>query len=97
MEYGYLYCAQCGMEIQIVPDFEPEIENSITETLSTVAEEIEEGREPSTTTQEPEKKRNRRIRYSFFSEEQGKGNWLMLCLITFIVVTLTAAFVSVYM
>ena len=37
MEYGYLYCAQCGMEIQIVPDFEPEIENSITETLSTLA------------------------------------------------------------
>lgn len=38
---GHLYCDTCGMEIQIVPDFEPEIENSITETLSTVAEEIE--------------------------------------------------------
>lgn len=38
---GYLYCEKCGMEIQIVPVFEPEIENSITETLSTVAEEIE--------------------------------------------------------
>lgn len=39
---GYLYCETCGMEIRIVPDFEPEIENSIIETLSTVAEEIEE-------------------------------------------------------
>lgn len=38
---GHLYCDSCGMEIQMVPDFEPEIENSITETLSTVAEEIE--------------------------------------------------------
>ena len=38
---GHLYCDSCGMELQIVPDFEPEIENSITETLSTVAEEIE--------------------------------------------------------
>ena len=38
---GYLYCEKCGREIQIVPVFEPEIENSITETLSTVAEEIE--------------------------------------------------------
>lgn len=37
----HLYCEKCGMEIQIVPDFEPEIENSITETLSTVAEEID--------------------------------------------------------
>ncbi|MDR2889037.1 MAG: chitobiase/beta-hexosaminidase C-terminal domain-containing protein [Lachnospiraceae bacterium] len=36
-----LYCEHCGKEIQIVPDFEPEIENSIIETLSTVAEEIE--------------------------------------------------------
>ena len=38
---GYLYCEKCGMEIQMVPDFEPEIENSITQTLSKVAEEIE--------------------------------------------------------
>lgn len=36
-----LYCESCGEEIQIVPDFEPEIENSIIESLSTVAEEIE--------------------------------------------------------
>lgn len=39
---GHLYCETCGTEIQIVPDFEPEIENSIIETLSTVGEEIEE-------------------------------------------------------
>lgn len=38
---GQLYCEKCGKEIQIVPDFEPEIENSIIETLSTVAEAIE--------------------------------------------------------
>ena len=40
MAEGHLYCEKCGAEIQMVPDFEPEIENSITETLSTVAEEI---------------------------------------------------------
>lgn len=32
-----MICEACGNEIQIVPDFEPEIENSITETLSTLA------------------------------------------------------------
>lgn len=36
MKDGNLICESCGNEIQIVPDFEPEIENSITETLSTL-------------------------------------------------------------
>ncbi len=40
MQEGQLYCEHCGMEIQIVPDFEPEIENSISETLNTLAEEL---------------------------------------------------------
>ncbi len=42
MPEGYLICDQCGEEIQIVPDFEPEIENSITETLSTLVSQQEE-------------------------------------------------------
>lgn len=41
MPDGHLLCDHCGEEIQIVPDFEPEIEtemeNSITETLSALA------------------------------------------------------------
>lgn len=37
IEEGHLICEECGNEIQIVPDFDPEIENSITETLSTLA------------------------------------------------------------
>ena len=36
LKEGHLICEICGEEIQIVPDFEPEIENSITETLSTL-------------------------------------------------------------
>lgn len=40
LKQGYLYCERCGEEIHIVPDFEPEIENSIIETLSAVAEEL---------------------------------------------------------
>ena len=40
LKEGYLYCEQCGEEICIVPDFEPEIENSIIETLSAVAEHV---------------------------------------------------------
>ncbi len=40
MQEDQLYCESCGMEIRIVPDFEPEIENSISETLNTLAEEL---------------------------------------------------------
>ena len=40
LKEGYLYCEKCGEEIRIVPDFEPEIENSIIETLSAVAEDV---------------------------------------------------------
>ena len=32
MQEEHLYCERCGAEIQIVPDFEPEIQNSIEET-----------------------------------------------------------------
>lgn len=32
----HLICEVCGEEIRMVPDFEPEIENSITETMSTL-------------------------------------------------------------
>ena len=42
---GHLYCDTCGTEVQIVPDFEPEVENSITESLSGVAESLTEEKE----------------------------------------------------
>ena len=34
MEEGHLYCDSCGEEIRIVPDFEPEIEKEMDDTLS---------------------------------------------------------------
>ncbi len=40
MKEGKLYCEHCGEEIKIVPDFEPEIENSIHINLSHIATEI---------------------------------------------------------
>lgn len=38
-----LYCEKCGQEIQFVPDYEPEIEQSITETLSEIQLSDEDG------------------------------------------------------
>lgn len=55
IEEGHLICEVCGNEIQIVPDFEPELENSITEALSTLAAlQEEEAKEEQTTEKEPE-------------------------------------------
>lgn len=39
---GYLYCESCGEDIHMVPDFEPEIEYSMRETLSGIVEEVRE-------------------------------------------------------
>ncbi|MCL2052503.1 MAG: chitobiase/beta-hexosaminidase C-terminal domain-containing protein [Lachnospiraceae bacterium] len=44
-------CENCGAEIQIVPDFEPELENSISEVLLNVVDEIY----PNSIKEEPEK------------------------------------------
>lgn len=94
MVYGHLYCDKCGKEIQMVPDFEPEIENSITETLSTVAEEIEGG---SLVKEEKHGKRKKvPVKSPFFSDEQGKS-WIIFSLITFLVVTLAGAFVTLHL
>ena len=38
---GNMYCEICGEEIMIVPDFEPEIENSMIDALSDVMDHIE--------------------------------------------------------
>ena len=37
---GHLYCDNCGEEFRIVPDFEPEIEEEMEETLSTLFVEL---------------------------------------------------------
>lgn len=42
MVSGHLYCDICGAEYQIVPDFEPEIEYSIAQSMSDISESIEE-------------------------------------------------------
>lgn len=58
MEEGHLICEVCGNEIWIVPDFEPEIENSITEALSTLAalQDEEQADKKAETVQEPDEK-----------------------------------------
>lgn len=55
---GHLYCDSCGMEVRIVPDFEPEVENSITESLSGVAESLTEEKKEESAESRREKQKN---------------------------------------
>lgn len=41
MAEGTLYCEYCGEDIHIVPDFEPELELDIQQTIRKMAEETE--------------------------------------------------------
>lgn len=59
---GNLYCEKCGEEIHIVPDFEPEIEYSMRQTLSGIVEDVLE-EVPKEQEEKPEdKKRGKRFR-----------------------------------
>ncbi|NLL76766.1 MAG: hypothetical protein GX235_05915 [Clostridiales bacterium] len=49
---GHLYCDSCGEEIRIVPDFEPEIEQEMNETLSTLFVELAKEKMPEIPTDE---------------------------------------------
>ncbi|MDE7246528.1 MAG: chitobiase/beta-hexosaminidase C-terminal domain-containing protein [Lachnospiraceae bacterium] len=83
MPDGFLLCDQCGEEIQIVPDFEPEIENSITETLSTLVslqEDLESGDETA--------KENKTEEPAANSGKRGRAVQIILALAILVVVGL---------
>lgn len=93
---GHLYCDRCGMEIRMVPDFEPEIENSITETLSTVAEEIEgKGGEAEPKIKRDKAKQKKEKKASSIITNMIK-NWLMLTLAIFIAILVAVICVAVF-
>lgn len=83
---GHLICERCGEEIQIVPDFEPEIENSITETLSTLAA-LQEGEDTQEISQ-TEEKAEEDVQEEDAPVDDGKKIWLMVSLVIIFVVAL---------
>lgn len=106
MAEGHLYCEKCGKEIQIVPDFEPELENSIIETLSTVGEEIGgKGKEEnlrSPRTRKPQEipklkggQKNEKIKNDDLRTRQ-KNN-MAASLIIFVIVVILTIFAGVFL
>ena len=87
LKEGYLICEECGEEIQIVPDFEPEIENSITETLSTLAA-LQEGDDTQDISQTEERIEEEDIQEQEEIFEDGRKVWMMVSLVIIFVVAL---------
>lgn len=85
LKEGYLICEKCGEEIRIVPDFEPEIENSITETLSTLAA-LQEGEDTQETAQEDVEEKEQRGQ----ADEDGRRIWVAVSLVVIFVIALIA-------
>lgn len=76
-----MYCEGCGEEICIVPDFDPDLENSIIQTLNNIAEEF---------APDPELD-------EFEKEESNHSGFLMWCIpVLLILVGVCTAFVGVY-
>lgn len=96
---GHLYCEKCGMEIQIVPDFEPEIENSIMETLSNLAEGIRgKTRNEKAANEKKQTGREKAAENGKQAEENRKENrnWVLISLVTFIAATMIIVFAAIH-
>lgn len=85
MPEEYLICDKCGEEIRIVPDFEPEIENSITETLSTLVSLQEEPEDGEETAAEEDVETEE---FDVSSQKRGRGVQIVLALAILLVVGL---------
>lgn len=65
MAEGALYCEHCGEDIHIVPDFEPELERNIEQSIGSILEEMHTGKQEAIIEEKPEEdrqhKRKKRI------------------------------------
>ena len=89
LKEGHLICEICGEEIQIVPDFEPEIENSITETLSTLAA-LQEGDGTEEITPDDVETEETQIQETEEISETGRKIWVIASLFLIFVAALVS-------
>ena len=73
LKEGQLYCEACGEEIKFVPDFEPEIENSIEETLLNVADHINGVKEEEKPSKKATPSKKGKNTFNVFTKEEKKS------------------------
>ncbi|MBQ9304053.1 zinc-ribbon domain-containing protein, partial [Butyrivibrio sp.] len=83
----YMYCGKCGHEIHIVPEFEPEVENKINETLFGIANEFFKG-------EEFENKHGKKPKTGLFNHNSSNVYGLVLALV--LTVALIIALIVVF-
>ncbi len=84
---GHMYCDNCGTEINIVPDFDPEVENEINATLSGVADELNKD----------EKIRREKIRRRKRILRSLLGNWKLIVGAAFAVIVVAVGISAFFM
>ncbi len=67
LEEGKLYCPNCGYEIQIVPDFEPEIEEEMTGALEEITSELVRHEKEAEKEKKYEQEERQRSKMNFYS------------------------------
>ncbi len=82
---GHMYCDSCGTEINIVPDFEPEVESQIDATLSGMADELNK--------EERLKELKRKKRREFTRNLLGR--WKLIAAV-FIVIAIVGTCISMF-
>ncbi len=94
LKEGHLICEKCGKEIQIVPDFEPEFENSITETLSTLAA-LQDGKDAQEAPREDEEIAEE-LAAGEIAVEEDRKIWVAVSLVVILAVALIAYGAYIY-
>lgn len=84
MVEGHLICEECGEEIRIVPDFEPEIENSITEALTILAAEQDE--KDNGQPQQESVEQSEKLTEPEEETTDGRRIWVIVSLVIFFIV-----------
>lgn len=77
---GHLYCDSCGEEIRIVPDFEPEIENKINETLSTLFTELSNDDTPEIQSEADNNNKDSKIQPVRDTHKKMRNKWVLIAL-----------------
>ena len=80
---GHMYCDECGTEINFVPDFEPEVENEINESLSGLVDAL---------TKDEKRWLERRRKFKHFLASVWKKRIIILSVFTLAIVVVCLLF-----
>ena len=92
MEEGKLYCEHCGEDIHIVPDFEPEVEYNMEQTLSDIAKEMEPKPAEEEEPVNPESQDWDELPESHVSQHPFRWKFIVLVLVLLVVAVVCTGF-----